>query len=133
MRGNLVLAYCNDRTIKAYETSNNCRELRKRPLFIVNDAHKDLVTKIKILADLRRYITQSVDNTIKLWDVRNTSHHIYLQYCSINRYPPTRFDLNKDESLLVTASHKFKNGYTVDEPTELLFLNTHDLSVYCRV
>lgn len=74
-----------------------------------------------------------MDNTIKLWEISNTKHHIYLQYCNINRYPPTRFDLNKDESILVTAHHTFKNGYDVAEPTELLFLNVDDLSVNCRV
>lgn len=133
VRGTLILAYCNDNTIHAYETIGNCRGIRKRPLFVIDAAHKDLVTKIRILADCKRFITQSVDNTIKLWDIRNPVHHIYVHYCYINRNPPTRFDLNKDESLLVTADHHFKDGYHVISPTELLFLNTIDLSVYCRI
>lgn len=57
VRGRLLICYCNDNTLTAYETNPTCRELRKRPLFIVKDAHKDYVTKIKILADQRRYIT----------------------------------------------------------------------------
>ncbi|CAD8102096.1 unnamed protein product [Paramecium sonneborni] len=133
IRGRLLLCYCSDKTIKAYEVNQNCREIKKRPLFTIQDAHKEFVTKIKILADQKRFITQSVDNTIKLWETSNTKHHIYLQYCSINRFPPTRFDLNFDESILVTAHHTFKDGYQIAGPTELLFLNVNDLSINCRV
>ncbi|CAD8169934.1 unnamed protein product [Paramecium octaurelia] len=133
IRGRLLLCSCSDNTIKAYEVNQNCREIKKRPLFIIQDAHKGYVTKIKILADQKRFISQSVDNTIKLWETSNTNHHIYLQYCNINRFPPTRFDLNFNESILVTAHHTFKDGYHIAGPTELLFLNVNDLSINCRV
>ena len=76
---------------------------------IFREAHRsgENINSIKILEGANYFISNSTDNTIKLWDIRNPSHYINVQYFHSNYYPSTKMSLNKEETLLVTADHHF--------------------------
>jgi WD40 repeat protein len=78
-------------------------------------------------------ITNSTDDTIKLWDIRNPSHFIASQYFHSNFIPPTKMSFNGDETLIVTANHHFNKMQEIEQQTELVFYNTSTLEEYARI
>lgn len=77
-------------------------------------------------------ITNSIDDSIKIWDLRQPKHFVLVKYFSSNKAPATKFDLNQTESLLVMPNHNFSTGERLESDTELIFYNTKDLSEYAR-
>jgi hypothetical protein len=77
-------------------------------------------------------ITNSIDDSIKLWDLRSPKHFVLVKYFSSNKAPATKFDLSQNESLLVMANHNFSKGERLESDTELIFYNTKDLSIHAK-
>ena len=77
-------------------------------------------------------MTNSTDDTIKLWDIRNPSHHVEVQYFHSNNAPATKMAMNEDESLLVTADHHFNKMMKLEQPTDLVFYHSKTLKEYAR-
>ena len=128
---NLVLAGCRDGSIQGFQLKEGCLGINKRPQVLFRDAHKPnyAISSIKILENGWNCITNSTDDTIKLWDIRNPSHFIASQYFHSNFIPTTKMSLNKDESLIVTANHHFNKMQEIEQQTELVFYNTKNLEV----
>jgi WD40 repeat protein len=100
--GTLVAAGCSDGSVQVWDT--RIKTLH-RPAVHLREAHQPgEVTCIKLFKDEKRLATRAMDDTLKLWDVRNTRHAMQEWKELTNLSSKTAVALSPDERLLITGT-----------------------------
>ena len=120
--GKLIAAVCQDGSIQMWDTS----KMFNSPCHKNMSAHGNgnEITSICFSYDNKSYVTRSTDDTLKLWDIRNTKFAVFETPCLNNLFPMTDCLFSPNDRLVVTATSALKNG-CLEKGTggNLIFLN----------
>lgn len=109
--GNLIAAGCTDGSLQIWDVKTKSYY---RPQFFIKDAHQPgEITCVKFMKDEKRIATRSMDDTLKLWDIRNTQHPIHEWKDLTNLSSKTNIAFSPDEKMILTGTSVrkgFANG-----------------------
>ena len=80
------------------------------------------MTKILFLNDNQRFCVRSLDNTMKIWDIRHTKKPLNVWYNLANYAPGSKICFSPDQKYVVTGTSVRKNSD--EEQSSLLFYDS---------
>ncbi|CDW85197.1 wd repeat-containing protein 70 [Stylonychia lemnae] len=109
--GNLIVGGCADGSVQIWD-----RKFKSfhRPTINFTQAHTQgsEVSCVKFFKDDKRLVTRAMDDTLKLWDIRNTKHPFQEWKDLINLSSKTNVSISPDERLVLTGTSVRKGfGY----------------------
>lgn len=100
--GALIAGGCQDGSLQIWDVK--AKSLH-RPQVYIKDAHlQGEITFIKVFKDEKRLATRSMDDTLKLWDIRNTKHPFQEWKDLTCIQSKTGITLSPDEKLVLTGT-----------------------------
>ena len=108
-KGEMVYGGCGDGSIQIWDLrSNNLY----RPQFHFTDAHAPgcEITDIQMFRDSLRFASRSMDDTMKMWDIRKTSEAVFTWEDLVNLSSKTAITIAPNEKLLLTGT-SVRQGY----------------------
>ena len=111
--GSLIVAGCPDGSLQAWDLK---AKSFYRPQIYVKDAHQNgqEISCVKVFKDEKRVATRSLDDTLKVWDIRNTKHPCQEWKNLINFSGKTNIAFSPDERMILTGTSVrkgFGNGH----------------------
>ena len=98
--GNFIVGGCAGGSLHLWETEKGNSVQAK----LVNyAAHKAEITNLKFFSDNSKFVSRSMDGTLKLWDIRNLKEEAKSLSLSCENYR-VQVDLSPDEKFLVTGT-----------------------------
>ena len=118
--GSLIMGCCLDGSIQGFSAKSHYT----RPDFTISNAvnSNNEVTKILFLNDNQRFCVRSLDNTMKIWDIRHTKKPLNVWYNLANYAPGSKICFSPDQKYVVTGTSVRKNSD--EEQSSLLFYDS---------
>ena len=100
--GALIGGGCIDGSVQVWDNRANGYH---RPSVYIGNAHAvGEVTCVKMFKDEKRIATRGMDDTLKLWDIRNTKHPSQEWKDLTNLSSKTNISISPDEKMLLTGT-----------------------------
>lgn len=104
--GKMIAVACDDGAIHLYSARNHY----SRADISYQGAHTGEITSLHFFNDGQSFLSRAMDNTLKLWDVRNAKKPIEVWYNLDNFFWNTKVTLSPDESTIITGVSAKKDG-----------------------
>ena len=108
-KGEMVYGGCGDGSIQIWDLRNNNLY---RPQYHYTDAHQPgcEITAIQMFRDSNRFATRSMDDTMKMWDIRKPSEAVFTWENLVNLSSKTAITISPNEKVLLTGT-SVRQGY----------------------
>jgi len=127
VNGKMIVAGCNDGSIQLWD------EKRKdRPNKVVRGAHMSgcAISSVEFSPDKVTFCTRGMDDTVKLWDVRNLKNDPIASACDLpNNFDVTNCTFSPNGKTLVTGVSTKKN----EGKGKLMFMDSVNLEVISEI
>lgn len=103
--GSLVIAGCEDGSIQCWNTNSKSYY---RPNILIKKGHNDVVTCVTAHPIMPHICSRSFDNTMRVWDLRNTKECLKSYENLLNVHDTTMCRYNDDGRLVITGTSVVK-------------------------
>lgn len=116
----LIAAGCIDGSIQTWDT----RKMFVNATHTLRNAHTkgSEITSVSFSYLGTQLLSRSLDETMKLWDLRSFKEPLHIFNSLYARYDTTNCSFSPDDSLIVTSASQPK-GYEANEQANILFFN----------
>lgn len=105
----MVYGGCGDGSVQIWDLrSNNLY----RPQYHITDAHQPgcEITAVQMFRDSQRFATRSMDDTMKMWDIRMLRDAVFSWEDLVNMSSKTAVTISPSEKMLLTGT-SVRQGY----------------------
>lgn len=108
-KGEMVYGGCSDGSIQIWDLRGNNLY---RPQYHFADAHRPggEITAIQMFRDSYRFATRSMDDTMKMWDIRKPTEAVFTWEELVNLSSKTAITISPNEKMLLTGT-SVRQGY----------------------
>ncbi|KAJ1369795.1 glutamate decarboxylase gad1 [Parelaphostrongylus tenuis] len=125
MDGKLIAAGCDDGSIQVWKYGN----LYVNTFYLVRNAHKGPITSMTFSPDSQRILTRGLDDSMKMWSIKNNKAPILEKYDLENAFKSTDCGFSPHGELIYTGT----SSSNTDIPGMLLFFSSDTFDLVYRI